>query len=397
MPPASPAQGLNPNPDRGLGLSLLLGTDYERKKYKLQQELQLDYKQHVAKKKDLKTSEPHPQPQGLSLPIDDKTTFQEKLREERNKEYNLFLQEQAQIKSLRRRTLPVTSKPGQDKASDAVCVASPASPLPILNAHANMHPPPRERPASRRDAATLTEAVDNGKKDRGFSSEEELITDTEEELEFRHRRRRDRRSPEPEYKEERKTRERRANRVPRDLKEVEDPGVHDQNNNEWVWKSGPQMPDSMKTAARSRPATSKDKAEFATGLLIGATEEQTASHLRKEQYKQELLKQIAEQQENKMREKKLELRVAATGATDPEKKPDRIKQFGAVNRHYDSWRRDVPYKPGVDVETVGKDPDPRPKEDKPAKDREQRAPPGKYHVDYNTPLSQLTGKTMSGL
>lgn len=28
------------------------------------------------------------------------------------------------------------------------------------------------------------------------------------------------------------------NRVPRDLKEVEDPGVHDQNNNEWVWKSG---------------------------------------------------------------------------------------------------------------------------------------------------------------
>lgn len=30
-----------------------------------------------------------------------------------------------------------------------------------------------------------------------------------------------------------------------------------------------QMPGSMKRTARSRPATSKDKAEFATGLMIG--------------------------------------------------------------------------------------------------------------------------------
>lgn len=34
---------------------------------------------------------------------------------------------------------------------------------------------------------------------------------------------------------------------------------------------------------------------------VGATEEQMASQMRKEQYKQELLKQIAEQQRNKMR------------------------------------------------------------------------------------------------
>lgn len=106
----------------------------------------------------------------------------------------------------------------------------------------------------------------------------------------------------------------------------------------------------MRTAPRSRPATSKDKAEFATGLMIGkyhsycmmlldtcclgmggitdgichlksffsiivdsicmfkalcrlagATEEQMASQMRKEQYKQELLEQIAEQQRNKIR------------------------------------------------------------------------------------------------
>ncbi|XP_070784596.1 centrosome and spindle pole-associated protein 1 [Enoplosus armatus] len=415
MPPASAAQGLSPNPDRGLGLSLLLGSDYERKKNKLQQELQLEYKHYVAKKKDLKTSEPHPQPQRLSLPIDEKISVQEKLREERNKEYNLFLKDQAQIRGVKRGPPPVSSKPGQIQASDAVCISSPASPLPILNTHTNLHPPPRERAASRRDAATLTETVDNGKSTgtwgpgrRGrrrwqvrrpkepYSSEEELITDKEEEFEFRRRRRPDRHTPAPEYKEERRTRERRANRGPQDIEEVEAPGVHDQNNNEWVWKSDPQIPDSMRTAARSRPATSKDKAEFATGLMIGVTEEQAASQMRKEQYKQELLEQIAEQQRNKIKEKKLGLRVAATGATDPEKEPDRIKQFGAVSRHYDNWKQDGPYKPGTDLEAVGNDPNPRPKDGKPTEATERRAPPGKSHVDYSTALSQLTGKTVPG-
>ncbi|XP_050922574.1 centrosome and spindle pole-associated protein 1 isoform X1 [Lates calcarifer] len=421
MPPASAAHGIVPNPDRGLGLILLLGTDYERKKQKLQQELQMDYRHYAAKKKGLRTSEPHPQPQGLSLPIDERTSAKEKLREERNKEYNLFLQEKAQFRRLKRGTLPVTSKPGQVQASEAAFISSPASPLPILSTHTNVSPPSRERPASRRDAATLTEAVDHGKSTgtwdpgcRGrrrwqlhrpkepYSSEEELIIDKEEELEFRHRRRKDRYSPEPEEKEERRIREQRANRfslfpkAPQDIKEVEAPGVHDQNNNDLVWKSDLQMPDSMRMAARSRSATSKNKAEFATGLLIGATEEQMASQLRKERYKQELLKQIAEQQRNKMREKKLELRVAATGATDPEKEPNRIKQFGAVNRQYDSWRRDVPYKPGIDLEAEGKDPNLRPKDNKPTENAEQRAPKGKSQVDYSTALSQLAGNTVPG-
>lgn len=96
----------------------------------------------------------------------------------------------------------------------------------------------------------------------------------------------------------------------------------------------------MRTAARSRSATGKDRAEFASGLMIGkdhsvvtvgildgvyylksffciivyrtrmfmalcyyagATEEQAASKMKKEQYRQELLKQIAEQQRNKIR------------------------------------------------------------------------------------------------
>lgn len=76
--------------------------------------------------------------------------------------------------------------------------------------------------------------------------------------------------------------------------------------------------------------------------------------------------------------------------------PNRIKQFGTVNRRYDSWRRDVAYKPGIDLEATGKDSNPRLKVDKPTEDTEQRSPPGKSHVDYGAALGQLTGKTVSG-
>lgn len=115
-------------------------------------------------------------------------------------------------------------QPGQAQASDPVGIS-------VLNTYTDSQPPPRERPASRRDAATLTEAVDNGKRTgtlgpghRGrrrwrlrrlsepYSSEEELSTDREEELKFITRRRRDRHTPEPEQKEGRRARECRTKR-----------------------------------------------------------------------------------------------------------------------------------------------------------------------------------------
>ncbi|KAL3041091.1 hypothetical protein OYC64_011968 [Pagothenia borchgrevinki] len=217
-----PALRLSADPDRGLGFGFLLGYDYERKKKKLQQELQLDYKQYAAKKKDLKT-EPRAQPQGLSLPIHEKISVQEKLREERKREYNLFLQEKAQTGRLRRGT--PAAKPEQVPASDAV--------YNIINNLKNTHSPPTVNTY----AATLTE---DGEKDgesarsRGrrrwrvqrpkkplylYSSEEEeeeeeAITELEVELEERRRKHR-------------------ANRAPREIKEVKDPDVKDHNNNDW--------------------------------------------------------------------------------------------------------------------------------------------------------------------
>ncbi|KAK2886454.1 hypothetical protein Q8A73_020400 [Channa argus] len=137
------------------------------------------------------------------------------------------------------------------------------------------------------------------------------------------------------------------------------------------------MPDNMTGTTRSGRTTSIKKAEIATALMIGTIEDPTATQMRKEQYRQELLKQIAEQQRNKMREKNLVLSVAATGATNPEKEPD------------------ISYKPGIDLKARGRDPDPKSK-DKPIENTEKGGPHGKSQVDYSTALSQLTGRTVSG-
>ncbi|XP_029004590.1 centrosome and spindle pole-associated protein 1 isoform X2 [Betta splendens] len=351
MPPTSEA--LITNSDKGLGLSFLLGADYERKKQKLQQELKLDYKQYVVKEMDRKSSETHPHPQGLSLPIHDNLSVKEKLREERNKEYNVFLKNKAQI----RRT-------GQVPALDA----SPS----ILKSRTNPTPIHREQP-QRRDAATLTEEGEHGKSRRDpghqgrrhwqphspkepYSSEDEPMKDQE----FKREWRKDRIPAELESNEEQRSRESKTNSL--------------------------QMPD-MRPTARSRPASSKEKVEFATGLLIGTKDDPIVSQMRKEIYKRELLKQIAEQQKNKLKEKKLELRVAATGSTDPEKKPDRILQFEPVNWQQDSWRPS-----GADQTAGGKDPHQRPNDNKLSRHTEQGGPQGRSEVDSSTALTQLIGK-----
>ncbi|XP_059202020.1 centrosome and spindle pole associated protein 1-like [Centropristis striata] len=78
----------------------------------------------------------------------------------------------------------------------------------------------------------------------------------------------------------------------------------------------------------SKALSTNEDAQFATGLIIGAAETEDAVQRRKERYRQDLQEQIAEQHRNKKREKDLGLKVAATGANDPEKQPERIRQFG---------------------------------------------------------------------
>ncbi|CAJ0966083.1 unnamed protein product [Ranitomeya imitator] len=78
-------------PDTGYGLSLPLGEDYERKKHKLKEELRQDYRRYLNQKHLRTTGEVDPVTHGLSLPIGERLSAQERLRLERNREYNQFL------------------------------------------------------------------------------------------------------------------------------------------------------------------------------------------------------------------------------------------------------------------------------------------------------------------
>uniref|UniRef100_A0A8C0DUB6 Centrosome and spindle pole associated protein 1 n=1 Tax=Balaenoptera musculus TaxID=9771 RepID=A0A8C0DUB6_BALMU len=97
----------------------------------------------------------------------------------------------------------------------------------------------------------------------------------------------------------------------------------------------------------SIPANREMCSPFA-GMLFGG-EDRELIQRRKEKYRQELLEQMAEQQKNKRREKDLDLRVAASGAQDPEKSPDRLKQFSVTPRHFEETT--PPERPRVAFQT----------------------------------------------
>ncbi|XP_012578510.1 PREDICTED: centrosome and spindle pole-associated protein 1 isoform X2 [Condylura cristata] len=73
------------------GLSLPLGEDYERKKHKLKEELRQDYRRYLTQKNFLSVSDIDPSTLGVSLPIGERLSAKERLKLERNKEYNQFL------------------------------------------------------------------------------------------------------------------------------------------------------------------------------------------------------------------------------------------------------------------------------------------------------------------
>ncbi|CAB1317566.1 unnamed protein product [Coregonus sp. 'balchen'] len=380
---SSTAQGKEEN----CCVSLPLGEDYERKKQKLQQELRLDYRCYMAQKKHLNAAEPDP-----SLPLD----------------------------------LPVVH-------------CSPRPPV---------HP---KRAPSRRDADTLTEGrrglhkggrcLVDGRKMEGMWPEDELLLPrerarlvrvnfdseedlTEEELDLMVRRRpkqmglervEERTWQRRHYKTDLRDISRLRNRgaeLPDDYTESsqyadrketngsvapdEDYSEARRGTSSVTPKPKLQVPAGMRPSGRSRSSTKKEELEFATGLMIGAADADAALQGRKERYRQELQEQIAEQQRNKKREKDLELRVAVTGATDPEKQADRIKPFGAVNvgdharKRKDSW-----YPPGQAVDLPGDELNGRPSEE-----NRERLPPEQPRVAFQSPLldySHTLGLSSGGI
>lgn len=75
------------------GLSLPLGEDYEQKKHKLKEELRQDYRRYLTQKNFLSASETDSSTLGVSLPIGERLSAKERLKLERNKEYNQFLRD----------------------------------------------------------------------------------------------------------------------------------------------------------------------------------------------------------------------------------------------------------------------------------------------------------------
>ncbi|XP_058384800.1 centrosome and spindle pole-associated protein 1 isoform X4 [Diceros bicornis minor] len=359
------------------GLSLPLGEDYERKKHKLKEELRQDYRCYLTQKNFLSTSETDPSTLGVSLPIDERLSAKERLKLERNKEYNQFLRGKEESTEKFRQVEKSTERKSQ-RNKKPISQVKPDLPSQIQTSWENSEGP-------RRDVLTPSEAYEELLNQRRL--EEDRYRQLDDEIELRNRRitqktneevgisnkkhqrfaskadipdRRFRRFNEdrvfdrqyyrpdqdPERSEEmderfryesdfdrrllrvytndRMYRNRRGNVSP-----MECGGDVTEQSNIWISSTG------NKSARDNEPSKSTREicSPFA-GMLFGG-EDRELIQRKKEKYRLELLEQMAEQQKNKRREKDLELRVAASGAQDPEKSPDRLKQFSVAPRHFE--------------------------------------------------------------
>ncbi|CAK6969350.1 centrosome and spindle pole-associated protein 1-like isoform X2 [Scomber scombrus] len=271
IPPKSIAQGKEENSSVGLPL----GLEYEKKKQRLQHELRMDYRRYMAQKQHLDPVQPGP-----LIHLNNRRSVKH-LLEVRTGDLK------QRLPSWRDAGTLTEDRGGLHRAlrlaeDETLCPEEDEEQLSVLSRH-------RGRPGKPMD-----EEVE----------EEEY---TKEEMELMEGRRRRHMGVEASYEKRRsnKTDEREKRYIPLGF---------------------------AREGRRSRALTKNDDAEFATGLIIGAADTDEVLQRRKESYRQELQEQIAEQHRNKKREKDLELKVAATGANDPEKQPDRIRQFGLSRR-----------------------------------------------------------------
>ncbi|XP_041800014.1 centrosome and spindle pole associated protein 1-like isoform X2 [Chelmon rostratus] len=262
--------------EESCSVGLPLGVEYERKKQRLQHELRMDYRRYMAQKKHF--AEPGP-----LIHLDNRRCVKHLLED--------------QVGAL-----------------------------------------PKQRPASLRDAATLTEDSRGLHRALCLAEVKTLCPEEDEEQSSVFPRHGDRmgrpvdqesEEEEEEYlKEELELMEARRHR----LTGVE-ANYEKRRSNKTDGREKRENPAGVAREGRKLRALVKNEdAEFATGLVIGTADTQDALQKRKQRYRQELQEQIAEQHRNKKREKDLELKVAATGANDPEKQPDRIRQFGLHRR-----------------------------------------------------------------
>ncbi|XP_074738693.1 centrosome and spindle pole-associated protein 1 isoform X4 [Strix uralensis] len=363
------------------GLSLPLGEEYERKKHKLKEELRQDYRRYLS--------------QGIS-----QAKRKEKLRLERNKEYNQYLRDKEEWNERLRKLGKKNTENEMDRNKKPIAVTRHQPEL-----HTEVQPCNTGAEPPKKDAFTSTEGYEELLNKRWLEEDRYYRLDDEAELRSRllnkrldedldvpnrrhhgfasqsvipirkhHRldedrdfgRRYYRMDYDPEISEEmdprfrcESTYDRKTPRVfyaerpyldgiVRDLPADYEDELKERARMQQISRTGNSRNQVQISASANEQAKSAAEMPYATGLVLGGQDRELLQR-KKEKYRQELIEQMAEQQRNKRREKELELSVAASGARDPEKKPNRLKQFGLIART--SEEKVPPEKPRVAFQT----------------------------------------------
>ncbi|XP_043735400.1 centrosome and spindle pole-associated protein 1 isoform X7 [Cervus elaphus] len=169
------------------GLSLPLGEDYEQKKHKLKEELRQDYRRYLTqgvtqakrKKNFLSTSETDPSTLGVSLPIGERLSAKERLKLERNKEYNQFLRDKEESTEKFRQVEKSTEQKNQ-RSKKPISQVKPDLPSQIQSSCENSEGP-------RKDVLTPSEAYEELLNQRRL--EEDRYRKLDDEIELRNSRR----------------------------------------------------------------------------------------------------------------------------------------------------------------------------------------------------------------
>ncbi|XP_076780501.1 centrosome and spindle pole-associated protein 1 isoform X9 [Arvicanthis niloticus] len=347
------------------GLSLPLGEDYEQKKHKLKEELRQDYRRYLTQKNFLSTGETDPSTLGVSLPIDERLSAKERLKLERNREYNQYLRGKEEstekVRQVEKNIEPKTQR-NKNPASEG----KSGQPSQTETSYTHLERPSYEELLSQRRREedrcrqrddeielrnrrllkqTNEEIGISGAKHQSFSSktgvpERRARRFNEERIVDRQYCRADR---DPDVSEDMDERfrfesdfDRRLLRVyTNDRPHGSRRGYVD--GDDVTEESNRQIsPAENKSVHHNGPPRSADvgiTSPFA-GMLFGG-EDRELTKRRKEKYRQELLEQIAEQQKKKRREKDLAFGITTSGVQDPEKSPDRLKQFSLTPRHFE--------------------------------------------------------------
>ncbi|XP_017668022.1 PREDICTED: centrosome and spindle pole-associated protein 1 isoform X7 [Lepidothrix coronata] len=356
------------------GMSLPLGEEYERKKHKLKEELREDYRRYLSqgisqakrKKNYLTTGEVDPYTQGLSLPIDERRSTKEKLRLERNKEYNQYLRDKEEWNERLRKLGKKNRENEMDRSKKPVAVTrlKPDLRTEVQPFNTGAEPP-------KKDAFTSTEDYEELQNKRWL--EEDRYHRVDDEVELRSRLLNKRldadldvpngrhhgfasQSVIPIRKHHRLDEDRDFGR--RYYRVDYDPEISEETDPRFRCESTydrrtPRVFHAERNQVQIHPSANEEARSAAemrhrTGLVLGGQDRELLQR-RKEKYRRELMEQMAEQQRNKRREKELELLVAASGAHDPEKKPNRLKQFGFSARA--SEEKVPPERPRVAFQT----------------------------------------------